>query len=113
MPAVATRDPEVVKLDPGDYIVPLGDGLHNLSSVVICDTDPIANPEAPCYPLVALTNSHYTQLIDQRSEDEIPRARPMYFVHRKGMVNLELYPRCDQPYWLRAVFRKPIKYGNE
>ena len=113
MPATATRDPLVVKLDVGDYVVPVGTGMHDMNSVDIFDVDPTANPNAPCYLLAALNHDHYAQIVGQRGEDELPRGRPMYFVRRRVTNNLELYPRCNQAYWLRTTFRKPIKYGSE
>lgn len=110
MPATATRDPEVVKLEPGDYIVPMG-GLHNMSSAAIWDADPTTSPDAHFTPLAAIHYDHHAKIVEQ--EDEPRRGRPVYFVHRHGMVNLELHPRCDQTYWFRATFRKPVKYGTD
>ena len=108
MAVSSTQNPEVIKLERMDRIVPVK-GAHNMISAAIWDADPSVTPDAHSTMLAAMFPDHHAQIVGQ--EEQPLLGRPVYFVRRRGTNNLELWPRCDQTYWFRATFRAPIKYG--
>jgi hypothetical protein len=98
--------PVVVELARLAYRVPVSN-LTTLATAAIFDVDPDANPSARCSFLAALTPGHHATLA--KAEAEPLLGRPTCFVRRVG--GLELWPRCDKPYWFRATFRASIKFG--
>jgi hypothetical protein len=82
--------------------------LTLLASADIFDVDPDTDPSAKSTMLAALTPRHHDMLT--AAENEPLLGRPTYFVRVIG--GLELWPRCDKPYWFRATYRAAIKVST-
>lgn len=100
--------PIVVIMERNDYIVFVGE-LHNMSSATIWDEDPDIAPHAHFTTLAAIFSDHHAGIVAQEVDPIM--GRPTYFAWSRGNSTIKLWPRCDQPYWFRATFRKPVGHG--